>query len=498
MDMSLSERLDYVHGDYNNVLIINDNCLLPAGSQLAMQSAEPAVFNRVFGPLLAATAAPDDRTFSTQVSISVEMVSVSANFSRHIRHIAAPHESRDPSAILLFARHGAVSLAVGGMLRPLGVAIVSSDMDFTIRPERSGETCTVGWIALASTPDLACQAPRLPVVTAPATEGPLSDSVERLRLLGEQIIESIPRSRSRTPGEGARDAGELGRLMREHLGGGIADNTLPDAPGVVIGLDGNSDIVARVQRFLRQHASDAELTPGRLARHCAVSVRKLYNAFAAADMSLRATVLSYRLEEARRQLHSRTVKKVTSIAYDTGFRDVSTFYRNFRREFGFSPRHNGDGGASETAETSVPLSGGAQIVQAAQAPIPLAAPHGLALPEASAFEKALYKRKIAQVGINQQGIDGTDANREPADGPKSHEWPRSEKASREAMGRDAASREKALSRLREPSDAMRASDHYDAHVESIRLPRSTLFRHHPPRSKSIKLPSPPQERQRRT
>ncbi len=490
MDMSLSERLDYVHGDYNNVLIINDNCLLPAGSQLAMRSAEPAVFNRVFGPLLAATAAPDDRTFSTQVSISVEMVSVSASFSRHIRHIAAPHESRDPSAILLFARHGAVSLAVGGMLHPLGMAVVSSDMDFTIRPERPGETCTVGWIALTAAPDLASRMPRLPVVTAPATERPFADDVERLRLLGEQIIESIPHSRSRALGEGARDAGELGRLIGKHLGGSLADRALVEAPGVAIGLDGGSDIVARVQRFLRQHASDAELTPGRLARHCAVSVRKLYNAFAAADMSLRATVLSYRLEEARRQLHSRTVKKVTSIAYDTGFRDVSTFYRNFRREFGFSPRHNGDGGINDAAEASTPLSSNVQVLQA---PIPLAAPHGLALPEASAFEKALYKRKIAQEGIDQQGIDGNDVNREPADGAKGHEWPRPEKASRDAM-----SREKALSRMREPTDAMRASDHYDAHVENIRLPRSTLFRHHPPRSKSIKLPSTVQERLRRT
>lgn len=351
--MSLDDKLEYTQENSSNILILNNNRSLLADRRLALYSSDAAAFNRICGPLIAATADPADRAFSTQVAISAEMVSVSATFSRQIRHISAPRNVRDPSLILLFARDGNPRLRVGSSSEPLDVALVRSDVDFAVRPDKAEGACTVGCVVLENMPDLVARLPPAPVMPRSTADAP-GGGPEELRDLGNRIVAWIAAPPPHAPGEASRYACQMTRLIRDHFASD-AWTELATPPGrpTRSSVDGGRDLVAAVERYLRDHSGEAELTPARLARHCAVSVRKLYNAFAAADISLRATVLSYRLEEARRRLHERTVKKVTSVAYDTGFRDVSTFYRNFRREFGFSPRHNGEAPGGRKAAAGV-------------------------------------------------------------------------------------------------------------------------------------------------
>ncbi|MFT0892085.1 helix-turn-helix transcriptional regulator [Pseudochelatococcus sp. G4_1912] len=349
MSLTASERLEYIYDNNGKILLLNNNERIRWDGSLVMRCADPVNFNRVCGPLVSAMANPDDSVFSAEVGISSDLLSVSATFARQVRHGASPQDLRHPAIVLILLRKGEALLRVGGTVVPLDVAMVSSDVDFTIRATEPGGTCTVSYIMLMGAPDLVARMPR-PLIVPKTTRNMAPDNAspdnapygrQALREFGERTADWVSENHYLSEYEVFRFSELFKRLLREHFDHG---EWIDQGAGVgcEIGMTtGNGrDIISMVQRYLRQNSSDADVTPGRIARHCAVSVRKLYNAFAMADMSLRATVLSYRLEEARRQLNGRMVKKVTSIAYDAGFRDVSTFYRNFRREFGYSPRNN--------------------------------------------------------------------------------------------------------------------------------------------------------------
>lgn len=95
-----------------------------------------------------------------------------------------------------------------------------------------------------------------------------------------------------------------------------------------------NDIIEYIKKNLDNH----DLGAGRIARQFNISQRKLYKIFEESGLSLRDTILHYRLEAARKELASSTDKKIINIAFDSGFNDVSTFYRNFKRKYGYSPR----------------------------------------------------------------------------------------------------------------------------------------------------------------
>lgn len=448
MDMSLSEGREYVHGELNRALIINQKSPFLAERRLALQDTDPVAFNRICGPLIAATADPTDRLFSMEIGVSAEMVSISATFSRQIRHIAALQDKGSSDLIMLFTRSGTASLQVGSVKQPLEVALIGADVDFTIRAMKPGDACTVGCVALRSVPDLIAQMPQSLITPFQLAGGNAGEQLNMLRECGERIVTWTPRDGGRSP-----DAVQLAQLILDRYAAGPwPGGTATDTPGNPAGRD----IVAAVQRYLRQHASDAELTPARLARHCAVSVRKLYNAFAAADMSLRATVLSYRLEEARRQLHSRTVKKVTSIAYDAGFRDVSTFYRNFRREFGYPPRHTGD---PTTSEADVPENGASPVDETQSG--------------GTCASHVAIRRTIAP------NLSITENEQE-----------------QQRILLESASQEKASPVWRDPTEAIRLPVYQESSADNIQVPRNTLFRHHACRSRKL-IQTTIQDRRRR-
>ncbi|MFD2249743.1 AraC-like DNA-binding protein [Pseudochelatococcus lubricantis] len=294
---------------------------------------------------MSATASPDDHSFRADIGLTPQLSAVAATCGEQIRHVAGERDMREPAVILLFRRAGGMTLRVGGKLTPLDVAIVSSDTDFAIRAGDVHAPCSIGWISLTGTSALAARM-RQPVVVPHTAAAPADDGASQadagtvLRQVGGSVLAALAHGNPAPGADVAHLAAQLAGLIGEVLEN--CERTGRQATGeagqAADGDRDDRDIIAAVQRYLRQHARDADLTPARLARHCAVSVRKLYNAFAEADLSLHGAVLSHRLEEARRQLSAPGAKKVTSIAFDSGFKDISTFYRNFRREFGYSPR----------------------------------------------------------------------------------------------------------------------------------------------------------------
>jgi AraC-like DNA-binding protein len=95
------------------------------------------------------------------------------------------------------------------------------------------------------------------------------------------------------------------------------------------------EILAQVET----HLLDADLTARRIASDLGISTRNVQIAFAAMGTTPSAYIQSRRLDHAALQLaQARRDAPVTQIAFDSGFNDLSTFSRLFRRKFGVTPR----------------------------------------------------------------------------------------------------------------------------------------------------------------
>jgi AraC-like DNA-binding protein len=99
---------------------------------------------------------------------------------------------------------------------------------------------------------------------------------------------------------------------------------------------------ARIQAalaFIDGRSSDPNLTPARAAASLGISVRYLERLLEASGKSFGRRLLERRLEAARRLLCDPSAKalRITDIALQTGFSDLSHFSRRFRERFGASP-----------------------------------------------------------------------------------------------------------------------------------------------------------------
>jgi AraC-like DNA-binding protein len=99
-------------------------------------------------------------------------------------------------------------------------------------------------------------------------------------------------------------------------------------------------LVTRVLAYAREHLTEPDLTPERIARAHNVSLRLLYRACAEAGLSLEQWIIGQRLEEARVVLAAPGGQRrsIASVARACGFVDPSHFARRFRAAFGMSPR----------------------------------------------------------------------------------------------------------------------------------------------------------------
>lgn len=81
------------------------------------------------------------------------------------------------------------------------------------------------------------------------------------------------------------------------------------------------------------------LTPSMVADRVGTSVRNLHRLFANCDTTIGRYILERRLEQCAENLKSDgAYEKVSSVAYNWGFNDVSHFSRSFKARFGVSPR----------------------------------------------------------------------------------------------------------------------------------------------------------------
>jgi len=97
--------------------------------------------------------------------------------------------------------------------------------------------------------------------------------------------------------------------------------------------------LAAVKADVERHLADGSLTVATLAARHGISARYLHKLFEDEEMTYSRFVLDRRLALAYRTLRQprSATRTISSIAYDTGFGDLSYFNRTFRRRYGITP-----------------------------------------------------------------------------------------------------------------------------------------------------------------
>jgi AraC-like DNA-binding protein len=95
-----------------------------------------------------------------------------------------------------------------------------------------------------------------------------------------------------------------------------------------------------VLAYIAAHLADPRLRPATIAAAHFLSVRALHKLFERHHLTVAAHIRRLRLQRCRERLADPADRgrAVSLIAAEWGFRDASTFSRQFRREFGVSPR----------------------------------------------------------------------------------------------------------------------------------------------------------------
>jgi AraC-like DNA-binding protein len=112
-----------------------------------------------------------------------------------------------------------------------------------------------------------------------------------------------------------------------------------DTPSLTSGSDFETARLKLVQVQVLDHLHDCDLTVASVARRASMSPRQVQRLFQQAGSTFSEYVLEQRLLLAHRRLSSASAKhdKISTIALDAGFSDLSYFHRSFRKRFGMTP-----------------------------------------------------------------------------------------------------------------------------------------------------------------
>lgn len=94
---------------------------------------------------------------------------------------------------------------------------------------------------------------------------------------------------------------------------------------------------AAALRFMEEHAHCHDLDAAAIAHGIACSRTRLYDAFAAIDISVMAQLRELRLQRARGLIEQSPRLHVGALSWRCGFSDASEFSKQFRARFGLSP-----------------------------------------------------------------------------------------------------------------------------------------------------------------
>ncbi|MEI9849767.1 MAG: helix-turn-helix transcriptional regulator [Sphingomonas sp.] len=117
----------------------------------------------------------------------------------------------------------------------------------------------------------------------------------------------------------------------------LALATLSAAPAADAERFANGLYAAAI-RLIDLHCGDHEFSAAALAAHLGCSRATLYRLFARYEEGVAEAIWTARLERARGLLLRDASISVTEAAYRSGFLDLSSFARMYRRRFGHSPR----------------------------------------------------------------------------------------------------------------------------------------------------------------
>jgi AraC-like DNA-binding protein len=177
-----------------------------------------------------------------------------------------------------------------------------------------------------------------------------------LRPHGDRICAATARTVS-----GRSGLGKLAARFFEQVADGFDDGTLGEdgasvaeamldlVRGLVLTRDAGvdeprartrADLLLRIQRFIEANLADPELSPERIARANAVSVRYLHKLFEPQGVTVGEWVRDKRLDRCRRDLSEPALRGETilAIASRWGLTNAAHFSRIFRDAYGCSPR----------------------------------------------------------------------------------------------------------------------------------------------------------------
>jgi len=89
---------------------------------------------------------------------------------------------------------------------------------------------------------------------------------------------------------------------------------------------------------IAEHYQNPEFKTQNLADCLGVSLRRLQRAFRIIGETPHERLQRYRTTAANEAIQSQPSRTITEVAYSAGFRDLSTFYRLYRKQYGHSPR----------------------------------------------------------------------------------------------------------------------------------------------------------------
>ncbi len=167
--------------------------------------------------------------------------------------------------------------------------------------------------------------------------GPTSDRGARvhasrgLAKVGRDLIVSLLRERNALSGRGFDAAAD--RVVDLLCLAADGDEQLPDAADT-------QPVLEAVRRYIREHATDPELTVAAMAHAIGWSLRYVQSVLARENLTARELIRIERLELARARLANPAFasRNVAAIAMSVGFTSPSAFSNAYRRHFGQSPR----------------------------------------------------------------------------------------------------------------------------------------------------------------